>query len=410
MKFEVFIAQRIIQSKRYKSSVSSPIIKIAILSIALGIIMMLVSLSTGLGLQYKIRDKIVGFNGHINIKHYKNNTPVSLFPIKDADSILQDLENVSNIQHLQKVATKAGIIRTEKSFEGVIYKGVDNNYNWNFFKEYLVEGTFPQITDTYSKEVLISETVANRLLLKVGDKIETFFINQKNGKLPNRRIFTVSGIYNSGFDEFDKNLIIGDLKQVQKLNKWSKDQVGGIEVFLNNFDDISLKTSEIYHNTDTHTDVRNIYYENPNLFEWLRLFDTNIYIIIGVMIVVAGISMITTLLVLILEKTQFIGILKTLGSNNISVRKVFLYLASNIILKGLLWGNILGIGILLVQKYFGIITLDPSTYYVKTAPVYLNPLHVLYLNVGTLFLCIIMMIIPSIIITKISPAKTVQFS
>jgi lipoprotein-releasing system permease protein len=410
LNYELFIAKRIIASKKSKNSVSSPIIKISILAIAIGIIVMLFSVATGVGLQKKIKEKISGFNGDIQISKYDaNNSKVTVNPISKNQNFYPEFKNVPNVKSVQVFATKAGIIRTPNEFEGVVLKGVDKNYNWSFFEEYLIAGRVPNINVEISNEVLISEITAKRLSLKNGDSFYMFFVKDNPNKAPNSRKFLVSGIYNSGFEEFDETYIFGDIKHIQRINKWNEDQVGGFEVFIHDFDDLRETGFEIYSNIDPTLNAYTTAEMFPALFEWLSLFDTNIVVIIGIMILIAGINMITALLVLILERTQMIGILKALGNTNWSIRKIFLYNATYLIARGLLWGNIIGIGLLLAQKYFGFISLNPETYYVSQAPVFLNYEIIIFVNLGTLILSLMMLIVPSHIVSKISPVKAIKF-
>tara|TARA_R110002126_G_scaffold258482_1_gene401455 strand:+ start:24291 stop:25526 length:1236 start_codon:yes stop_codon:yes gene_type:complete len=411
LNYELFIAKRIITGKKYKNSISSPIIKIAITAIALGIIIMLIAVATGSGLQYKIRDKMAGFKGHIQIVNYdNNNSEVSTTPIKKNQDFYPKFKNISGIKNVQVFANKGGILRTETDFEGVIFKGVSSDYDWSFFKEYLVEGTVPNFNQPRTRAVLLSETVVNRLHLKLNDTILATFLKTTNSKLPSNKKYIISGIYNSGFAQFDKSVMIGDIREVQKLNKWNENEVGGFEVLLDDFDEIDAKGDEIYREIASTLNKNTILESYPNVFEWIKLFDNNVWFIIAIMIVIAGINMITALLVLILERVQMIGILKALGSYNTSIRKIFLYNASYLILKGLFWGNIIGLSIIGIQYFFKVITLNPETYYVTTMPVYISFTAVLLLNIGTLFLCFLMLIIPSYIITKIEPSKSIKFA
>lgn len=410
MNYELFLAKRLTGASQHKSTISSPIIKIAIMAIALGIIVMMITIASVIGLQEKIREKITGFNGHVQITNFdNNNSEITLVPISTNQDFYPSFSTVEGVQSVRPYATKAGIIRTETDFEGVVLKGVGADYDLNFFKEYLVDGKTPIYGDKRSKEVLLSEYVASRMNLKVGDEFNTLFLKQDTNRPPSIRVFKVVGIYNSGFQDFDENVMIGDLRQVQKLNNWKEDEVGGFEVYLNDFDKINEKGNEIYAEIPSELNTQTITNKFSGMFEWLKLLDTNILIIIIIMIVVAAINMITALLVLILERTQMIGILKALGSNNWSIRKLFLYNASHIIFRGLFWGNLIGISLLLIQKYFGIITLNPETYYVKESPVYINIGYILLLNIGTLVLCVLILIIPSWIITRISPVKAIKF-
>jgi lipoprotein-releasing system permease protein len=411
LNYELFIAKRIIAGKKYKNSISSPIIKIAITAIALGIIIMLIAVATAAGLQYKIRDKMAGFKGHIQIVNYDaNNSDVSITPIKKEQEFYPTFKNIKGIKNVQIFANKAGILRTKTDFEGIIFKGVSTDYDWSFFEEYMVQGIVPNFNQPRTREVLLSETIMNRLQLKLNDTILATFIKTVNSKLPSNKKYIITGIYNTGFLQFDKNMMIGDIREVQKLNKWTENQVGGFEVLLDSFEDIDEKGEAVYNSIGATLNSKTIVETNPNVFDWIQLFDNNVRFIIAIMILIAGINMITALLVLILERVQMIGILKALGGNNTSIRKIFLYNASYLILKGLFWGNIIGISIIGIQHYSKVITLNPETYYVATMPVYISFSAILLLNIGTLLLCFLMLIIPSFIITKISPSKSIKFA
>ena len=410
MNLEYFIAKRLITAKDYKSSISAPIIKIAISAIAIGMIMMIISVATGIGLQQKIREKVSAFNGHIIISNYDNNqSDVTLIPISKKQDFYPKFTSVSGISHIQAIATKAGIIRTETAFEGVILKGVGKDYQWNNIKEYLVSGKLPDFSKELNQEVLISQFLAKRLNLKVGDSFNTFFIKESQNKLPNIRRFEITGIFNSGFQEFDATYLIGDIRHLQRINKWSPDQVGAFEVFVDDFNTIQETGEQVYAQTSSTLDTKTIIEKYSYIFEWLQLFDFNIIVILAVMILVATINMVVALLVLILERTQMIGILKALGANNWSVRKIFLYNAFYLIVRGLFWGNLIGISLLLIQQHFGVIKLNPENYYVNQAPVYLNWGYIALLNALTVAVCFLVLLIPSYIITKISPVKAIRF-
>lgn len=409
MNFEFFIVKRLIGVKGHKSSISAPIIKIAIAAIAIGVIMMLFSFATGLGLQEKIRDKIAAFNGHISISNYDNNSSqVSITPVSKNQDFYPEFTKVEGVQHIQAVAAKAGIIRTETDFEGVIVKGLGEDYNWNYFQEFLVEGRFPEFSAELNDEVMISAYLANRLNLEVGDKVPTYFL-RKDSDRPLLRAFVITGIYDSGFQEFDELYMLADIRHIQRINRWDEDQIGNFEVFIDDFKNIDEKGREVYSNTGSFLDSQTINQKYYSIFEWLELFDFNIALIIGIMILVAGINMITALLVLILERTQMIGILKALGSDDWSIRKIFLYNAGYLIVQGLFWGNLIGLGLLLIQKYFKVVPLNAETYYVTEVPVYLNWDYILAVNIGTLILCMLMLLIPSVIIARISPVKSIKF-
>lgn len=411
MNLEYFIAKRLIFSKDRKSSISAPIIKIAIAAIAIGMIMMIVSVATGIGLQQKIQQKVAAFNGHIVISNFDDNdSQVSLEPISRKQDFYPKFKNIAGISHIQAVASKAGIIRTSNSFEGIILKGVGKDYKWDNIKEYLTAGRLPDFNQNLNAEVLISQFLANRLGLKLGDKFNAFFIKEnEDSKLPNLRVFKIVGIYNSGFQEFDAAFVIGDIRHIQRINKWESNQIGAFEVFIDNFDELKSKGQEVYENIDSKLNTKTIQEKYAYIFEWLQLFDFNIIVILTVMVIVATINMVVALLVLILERTQMIGILKSVGANNWQIRKIFLYNAFYLIVKGLFWGNFIGIGLVLIQKYFGIIQLNPENYYVNEAPVYLNWIYILMLNLGTIVICLLVLLIPSFIITKISPVKAIRF-
>jgi lipoprotein-releasing system permease protein len=410
LNLEYFIAKRLLTSKDHKSSISAPIIKIAIAAIAIGMIMMIISIATGIGLQQKIREKVAAFNGHIIISNYDDNqSQVSVNPISIHQDFYPKFNNVEGISHIQPVASKAGIIRTETSFEGIIFKGVGKDYQWNNIKEYIVAGRLPNLLGNLNEEVLISEFLAKRLDLKLNDRFNTFFMKENSSQKPNLRVFKIVGIFNSGFQEFDATYVIGDIRHLQRINKWSPTQVGAFEVFVSDFNTIQSKGTEVYQQTSSTLNTQTIVEKYVYIFEWLKLFDFNIIVILIIMISVATINMVVALLVLILERTQMIGILKALGANNWAVRKIFLYNAFYLIIRGLFWGNFIGIGLVLIQDYFGIITLNPNNYYVNQAPVYLNWGYILLLNLGTMAVCLLVLLIPSYIITKISPVKAIRF-
>lgn len=411
MKLEYFISKRLATSKEYKSSVSAPIIKIAIIAIAISIIMMLVSVSTGFGLQEKIRDKITSFNGHLTILNYDNNqSDITTEPIALNQKFYPNFKSISEVSKIQPYATIAGVIRTPETFEGIVYKGVSDSYDFKYIKDYLKEGTLPKFSkDGMTNDILISDYLARRLKVKVGDKIQTYFMKDSGNKMPYIRSFDIVGIYDSGFKEFDETYLIGDLKHVQRMNKWREDQVGAFEVYVNDFTKIDDINSRIYQDIPSDLNSVSITDTYYNIFEWMKVFDLNIYIIISIMIVVASINMIVALLVLILERTQMIGILKALGANNWTVRKIFLLNATHIVLSGLIWGNLIGITFLIIQKYFGIIKLDPTQYYVTEVPIYLNAFYIIGLNVLVVLICYIILIIPSYLITKISPVKAIKY-
>ncbi|MBE15160.1 MAG: transmembrane permease [Cytophagaceae bacterium] len=409
MNLEYFIAKRLSSGASYKSSASATIIKIAIVAIALGMVMMLVSIATGLGLQQKIREKVSAFGGDILISNFDgNNSAETINPIAIQQDFFPDFEAVPEVTHIQAVAIRAGIIRTETDFEGVMVKGVTSRYKWSQIEDYLVEGRFPDLSGSLNSEMIISRYLANRLGFSLGDKVIVYFVRQEEGKPVPLRLDIV-GIYESAYQEFDKVYLMTDLRHIQRVNRWEKDEVGAFEVFVDDFDQVQEINNRVYENTGSFLRSMTIAERNFFIFEWIKLFDFNILLIIAVMILIAGINIIGALLVLILERTRMIGILKALGSTDWMVRKIFIYNAMYLIGLGLFWGNVIGIGLIAIQHYFGLVTLDPSTYYVSAAPVYFSWTYILLLNIGVFILCALMLLIPSYIITKISPIRSIRF-
>lgn len=411
MNLPYFIAKRLTFEKKEKANISNPILTIAVIAIALGIIMMLVSIATGIGLREKIREKISAFNGHIIISNFDNNqSEVSLTPIDKNQDFYPQFLSVDGIEHIQAVITKAGVIRTETTFEGIIFKGVGTDYQFKNLEEFLVQGRMPNVNEERENaEVLISEYLAKRMEFELGDKFTTHFLKDDPNERPNLRQFEIVGIYNSGFQEFDANFVFGDIRHLQRMNRWSANQIGNFEVFVQDFGKIQQKGKEIHSQTPPTLDTQTIVEKYNHIFEWLKITDSNIYLIIVLMLLVGIINVAVALLVMILERTQMIGILKAMGADNWNVRKIFLYNAFYLITRGLFWGNLIGIGVLLIQKHFGVIKLDPESYYVNQAPVYLNWEYILVLNIGTVIVCLAVLLIPSYIITKISPVKAIRF-
>ncbi len=412
MNLEYFIAKRLIKGRAHKISISAPIIKIAIAAIAVGVVMMLIAIATGVGLQYKIREKVSAFNGHIQISNYDNNlSDVSVVPVSLNQEFYPIFKSVDGISHIQAVASKGGIIRTEDTFEGMIAKGVGPDYNWNVFKEYLVDGRLPGYGGELNSEVLMSRLMANRLQLKTGDSFFAFFLKDDDpSQIPNQRKFDIVGLYDSGFEEIDGLYIFIDIRHIQRMNRWKEDEVGNFEVFLTDFGAIDQKEKDIYGKIVSDLDTKTIKDKYRKIFEWISLFDFNIGIIIGIMIIVGGINMITALLVLILERTQMIGILKALGTTNWSIRKIFLYNAAYLISIGLLWGNVVGLGIIWLQDKYQLFKFpNPKEYYIEYIPVHITVPTILILNIGVLVLCVLMLLVPSYIITKITPVKAIKF-
>ncbi len=409
MNLEYFIAKRLHGATSYKSSASTTIIKIAIIAIAIGMITMLIAIATGLGLQKKIREKVAAFSGDMLVSNFDgNNSQETVNPVPLYQDFYPDFEAVPEVTHVQAVATRAGIIRTATDFEGVLVKGLGADYDWDRIDDYLVEGRFPVFTGDLNTEMIISSYLANRLGFTIGDKVIVYFIDDDSDR-PRPLRLDIVGIYQSGYQEFDKAYLMADIRHIQRINRWEDYEIGAFEVFIDDFDKVEEVNNYVYKNSGSFLRSITVIQRNHNIFEWVKLFDFNIGLIIAIMIIVAGINMIVALLVLILERTRMIGILKALGTSDYSVRKIFIYNAMYLIGMGLFWGNLIGLGLVFAQKYFGIITLNPETYYVKVAPVYINFGHILLLNVSVFVLCLLMLLIPSYIITKISPVKSIRF-
>lgn len=405
MNLPFFIAKRItLNSNR---TFSKLIVRIAILGIMLGLAVMILSVAIVKGFKSEIREKVRGFAGDIQIVKYDLNTSFENSPFLINPATLRTIKEYPEIDYAQPFATKPGIINTNDEVEGVVLKGVDKTYNWEYFDKIMVSGRTINFADSLQsqKEILISQYTAGRLNLKVGDDFLMYFVQQPLRK----RKFEIVGIYNLGVEELDKMYVIGDMSLIRRLNKWTPDQVGGYELRLNDFSQLDTVANKVFESLDI--DLRSVtvkeYY--PTIFEWLSLLDVNTQVILVLMLAVAVINMISALLIMILERTNMIGILKALGSSNWNIRKIFLYNAAYLIGLGLLLGNILGIGIGIFQYYTHFFQLDQASYFISFVPVQLELLDVLLLNAGTLFICVLVMLIPSLLVTQISPVKAISF-
>jgi len=410
LKFEFFIARRMMSSKHYKSSVSAPIIKIGIGAIALGMIVMLISVATSAGLQREIRNKIIAYKGHITISHFDGNrSDESLLSLDLTDLLLRQLDSIEGISSYYFEANKFGIVRTENDFEGVVFKGLDKQFDWDKFNGYLLEGRLPLIGDSLTNEIVISQYLSNRLGLRTGDPLFMYFLREDESRPPAQRKFDIVGVINSGFQDLDATYLLGDLRHVQILNKWTPNQVGEIVVMAEDFDQLDLLNERIYQNISFDLDSRTVVQQHAEIFEWISIFDQNTQMILVIMILVAGINMVTALLVLILERTPMIGLLRALGGQSHSLQKIFLLNAAHLIGWGLLFGNLIGLSLLFIQQFFGVIPLDPSVYYVTEVPIHLNFFHWIYLNLGVFVLSMLMLLIPSNIVRKVSPVTAMGF-
>ena len=407
MNVEYFIAKRLFTAKEENNSYTKPILRIAILAIALSVAIMLLSVMVVTGFKNDISDKIIGFGSHITISSFSDNQSYETEPIQISDSLYNSILENSEVKHISTFATKAGIIKTNNEILGVVLKGVSSNYDWTFFNNNLIAGKCFNINDSIkTNNVLISENSANSLQLGVGDDLFMYFVQDP----PRVRKFQISGIYNTALSDFDKLYVMGDIKHIQSLNSWEKNQIGGVELMLNDFNNLDLVTQSIYEKIPYNLNASSIKEKTPQIFDWLDLQDINVRVILMLMLIVGGINMITALLILILERTKMIGILKALGANNWSVRRVFLYSALHLILKGLFWGNSIALGFAFLQNKFSIISLDPNIYYMNTVPVNFDFSTVILLNLGTISVCYLILVIPSVIIAKITPIKAIRFA
>lgn len=375
--------------------------------VALGFAVMVIALAIVTGFKQEIRDKVIGFGSHIQVSNFDENNSFETKPIFKTQDFLKELKNDPEIEHVQTFATKAGIIKTKEEIEGVVAKGIGPDFNWDFFNSRLVEGSIIQFKDTQrSNDVLISKLLSQKLNLHTGDNLVMYFIQQP----PRARKFTITGIYETGLEEFDNLYLFCDIAQIQKLNDWTTDQVGGFEIKIRDFNKLEEEGKKVYNITGSDLNAKTIKEIYPQIFDWLDLQNINAIIIITLMIIVAGINMISALLIIILERVNMIGTLKAIGAGSISIRKIFLYVSGFLLFRGLLMGNLIGIGLCYLQKTFNWIHLDQQSYYISVVPISISPVHILLLNIGTLLICIAMLVIPSMIVTRISPIQALRYS
>lgn len=415
MNFERFVAKKVFSSDDGKKGATNKIVSIAVGSIAVGLIVMILSIAILTGFKKGVVDKLTGMSGHIQVENYDTNNSFETHPVVFDSTLYHGILDVPGVTNVQTFATKPGIIKTENEIHGVVLKGVLQGYDFSFFSNSLVEGELPDLSsEQTSNDVLISAVIARKMNLKLGDKIYTYFYNEGDIRARGRR-FTISGIYDTGMVEFDDRFLIADVRHVQKLNGWIDQQVSGYEITIDNFDHLFERTMDVRNVTLNQnseysmlrtSNVIDKYYMITN---WLEVLDLNVILIIVLILLVAGFNMVSGLLIIIIDRTQMIGTLKAIGSSNVSVRKVFLYLASLLIGKGLFWGNLIGIGCVFIQKYTQLCKLDPATYYLDSVPVELYWWHLLLLNGITLAVILLILIIPTSIISKISPSESLKF-
>jgi len=413
MNLEFFIARKLIFGRDRQRSISRSILDVAIFGISLGLAVMIIAIAVVTGFKNEITRKVVGFAAHIQILNFDANISYETQPVDGDQEFLQSLSEDPSIHNVQMFATKAGIIRTREDIQGVVLKGVGPDYDWGFLEEYIIEGKLITFSDSVrSSDVLISKYIASLLKLEVDNEFLMYFIQDP----PRMRRFRVAGIFETSLEEFDKVFVFGDIRHIRRLNDWKEGQVSGFEVNIRDFSELDAQTMNVmehvgfgFEEDGTRLKVVNIMEKYPQIFDWLNLQDVNVIIILILMLVVAGFNMVSGLLILILDRTNMIGILKALGSANVSIRKIFMYQSGFLIIKGLIWGNVIGISLCLIQHYFGIIELDQASYYLAKVPINLNVVHILALNLGAAAVILLMLIVPSMIISRISPVKAIRF-
>ncbi|WP_019036555.1 ABC transporter permease [Prevotella amnii] len=415
MNFSLYVARKIYTRGRgLNNKVSKPAIRIATLGVTIGLSVMIISVSVVLGFKNSIRDKVVGFGSHIIVTNILNIDGAEQYPIAINKDLTRRLTQVDGVKKVERYAYTEGVLKTNSDFLGIMLKGIGPEYDLSFIHENLREGNIPNFSDKKSQnKIVISETIAQKLNLHVGDKAFAYFLNRQGVRM---RYFKIAGIYATNMKQFDSQICFTDLYTTQKLNGWKDDQYGGVELLIKDFNNLHIESNKISHLVKDRRDkynntyaASNIISQYPQIFSWLNLMDMNVWIILGLMIAVAGVTMVSGLLIIILERTQMIGTMKALGCRNKQIRHIFLWFATFVIGKGLLFGNIIGVGIILLQRYTGFIKLDPQTYYVNIIPVEINILLILALNIITMIVCVLVLIAPSYLVSRINPAKSMQY-
>lgn len=414
MNTELFIARRLLAGGGSTTKISRPIVTIAVAGIALGITVMLISIAVVAGFKDEIRSKVFGFGSHIQIINHDENYSYETRPVSSRQEFAANIAGISGVNHVQVFATKPGIIKTGENVQGIILKGFSTDFNWNFFDNYMISGKHPVLTDSVkSNEVVISQKLASMLNLKVNDRINVYFIQNP----PRVRKFAVAGIYQTCLEEFDKLFVLADIRHIQKLNNWDENMVSGFEITIDDFGNIDRITDKIFDEAGsviqpdgTKLKVLTIMEKYPYIFDWIGLFNTNLWIILVLMVLVAGFNMVSGLLILILERANMIGILKALGAEDARIRKIFLYNGAFLISRGMLWGNIFGLGICFLQHRFHLVKLDQVSYYVDYVPVSVSFSNVIFLNAAAMVVILLMLVLPSFVISRITPVKAIKFN
>ncbi|RNA61851.1 ABC transporter permease [Chryseobacterium nematophagum] len=409
MKFPLYFSRKIAFSKDNKNNLSRVIIFIGRLSVALGIIVSLITVSTGFGSKKAIKERLADFSGHITIKSTRSNSSYNTSVLDNQGLDIQKIKQIPDVESVQKYATVTGIMRNENSFAGIIFKGIGKDFDSLRFKKFLIEGTTPKVTEVgFNNSVAISQKIANDLHLKLKDSIVTVF--SKADQKPIYRKFEIVGIYKTDIKMIDDQFVLGGINHVRKIQDMKANEMGGLDIFLKDINNIDKDFPEIEKFIGYKNYAEKATEKYPQINDWISIFDTNIALIIIIMLIVVVINIIMVLLILIIERTNSIGLLKTLGASNSQIRKTFINYTLIIMIPGLLYGNAIGIGLLLIQKFFGIIKLNPENYYVSTVPVDLNPLAITSISVGILIISGLALIIPSYLISKISPVKAIKYN
>lgn len=414
MNLPLFIARRIYTSDGQRREVSLPAIRIATAGVAIGLAVMLITVSVVFGFKHTIRDKVIGFGSHITIQSFMAQQTASPVPICISDTLMRQLKALPEVRHVQQYTMTQGILKTDDDFLGVAFKGIGRNYDVSFLGQHIVEGELPRFSDDKtSYQLLVSRMMADKLSLHVGDRVYAYFVGNDDVRA---RKFTIKGIYQTNMTQFDQTLCFTDYRIPIRLNGWEQDQCSGAEVLVKDFDRLDETAQQVMrlvnHDSDRYGETftsQTIHEAYPQIFSWLELLDINVWIILVLMVCVAGFTMVSGLLIIILERTQMIGLLKALGARNATIRHTFLWFAAFIISQGLLLGDVLGIGLIVLQQQTGFIRLDPANYYVDTAPMELNVPVMVALNVATLLISIFVLIAPSFLISHIHPAKAMHF-
>lgn len=414
MNVPYFLARRIYADNDNQKKVSRPAVRIAIIGVAVGLAVMIVSVCVVLGFKHAIRDKVVGFGSHIQVAEFSMLQQGTDSPIEVDDSVMNVLQHIEGVKHVQRFAMKQGILKTDSDFLGVAFKGVGPEFDSTFIHQHLLEGVVPKFSDKSSgNKILVSKVMADKLKLTCGSRIFAYFIDDSGVRT---RRFTIAGIYQTNLTQYDNVMCYVDLYTAVKLNGWQEDMASGAELQVDHFDKLDEvenrvvklvnRTTDKYGNTYSSKTIKEL---SPQIFSWLDLLDLNVWIILIIMMAVAAVTMISGLLIIILERTQMIGLMKALGAQNPMVRHTFMWFAAFIIGRGLLWGNMIALALVALQYFTGIVKLDPATYYVSSVPVEVNVLFVVLLNIGTLLISLLVLIGPSFLISHIHPAKTMTY-